>query len=155
MGAKIEMSAPSSATEAATYGSCRVAADDRNIDDAERGDDAATHHLDELSHGAKLSGELTTGMTNTLPVFGALRAEDLLVLQGGEEARAVVAGDVVVRQVHVGVDVLDRFLRRLVHVVSQPTSRKPAMSRMVPMRSSSGAHSACTRAPTLSLSDRP
>src|SRR5262249_55704079 len=78
----------------------------------------------------------------------ARRAGVLLVLGGARGARGVVAGDVVIRQATLGVDVLDRFLGRLVHVVSQSTGRKPAMSRIEPTRSPSGRHTASTREPT-------
>src|SRR5262249_34771848 len=67
---------------------------------------------------------------------------------GREVARGVGAGDVVIRQPPLGVDVLDRFLGRLVHDVSQPTGRKAAMSRRDPPRSPSGRHTASTRDPT-------
>src|SRR5262249_56132447 len=78
----------------------------------------------------------------------APRAEDLLLLERRQVARADVARDVVVRQVDRRLDVPDGLIRRFGHEIT----RKHWMSRMLPFRSSSGAHTASTREPTRSRS---
>src|SRR5579883_2352594 len=96
------------------------------------------------SQGAKLSGEATTGGTMTLPVF-VQREPNALVLERPEIRRTPVAGHVVVGQAERRLDVLDGLLGWL--GAHPSTTRKHAMSRMLPTRSPSGFHTASTRAP--------
>src|SRR5690349_10598494 len=125
-----------------------VPADDGDVDDAERRHDPAVGDLDELLARGEALRRGDDRRDEDLARLRATPAEDLLLLQRLQIARAAVARDVVVRQVDRRLDVLDGFLRRLAHEITL----KCAMSRMLPIRCSSGAHTASTRVPTRSCS---
>src|SRR5262249_11559149 len=118
----------------------------RDAHDAEGGHHATVRDLDQLLGGREALGRGDQRRHEDLAGFLAPGAQDLPVLQRAQVARAVVAGDVVVREVDVRLHVLDGLLRRLAHRIT----RKLSMSRMVPVRSA--AHTASTRTPTRSRS---
>src|SRR5262249_1874883 len=122
---------------------------DGDAHDAEGGDDAAARQLDQLVAGREALRRRDDGWQEHLPGLGALRAQDLLVLQRRQIGRAPAAGHVVVREAERRVDVLDGLLGRLVG--THERTRKQAMSRIEPTRSSSDAHTASTRDPTFSF----
>src|SRR6266702_2780529 len=127
-------------------GQLDVPPDHRDAYDAEGGHHAAVRDLDQVLGGCEALGRGDERRHEDLAGLGALRTQDLLVLQRPQVARAVVARDVVVREADVRLHILDRLLRRLAHRVT----RKHSRSRMVPVRSA--AHTASTRAPTWSRS---
>src|SRR5262249_45854912 len=96
-------------------GQLEVATDHRDVDDAERGDDPAIRHLDQLVARREALRRVDRRQHEDLAGLRVLRAEYLLVLERAQVARAVVPGDVVVRQPDVSVDVLHRLLGRFVH----------------------------------------
>src|SRR5689334_22662626 len=129
-------------------GDLDVPADDGDVDDAVRRHDPAVGDLDELFAGREALLRGDDRRDEDLSRLRATCAEDLLLLQRLEIARAAVAGDVVVRQVDRRLDVLDWLFGWLAH----ESTLKHAMSRMLPIRSSSDAHTASTRVPTRSFS---
>jgi hypothetical protein len=98
IAAKIEMSGAVERDRRRDVRQLDLAADDRNADDAERRDDALVRDRDELVAGREALGRVHDRRDEDLAGLRALRAQDLLVLEGAELERAIVAGDVVVRQ---------------------------------------------------------
>src|SRR5207244_13305527 len=96
-------------------------ADDRDVDDAEGGDDAPIGDRDELVARREALRRRDDRRHEDLAGPRALRAEDRFVLERGEVARLVVAGDVAVGQVDLLLDVLDRLLRRFARAHRYPS----------------------------------
>src|SRR5207244_9814971 len=95
-----------------------VPTDDGDVDDAERRHDAAVGELDVLLARREALRRGDDRRDEYLPRLRATRAEDLLLLQRLQIARAAVARDVVVRQVDRRLDVFDGFLVGFAHEIT-------------------------------------